>query len=770
VKHMGRKQSAVSLVGRRLPDNENLGIACLMAALRAAGFEARFHVLNGPGDMDRVACEIGARDPGIVGFSMQDGGSSYLPIATGIMLRRRGYTGHVTCGGPFATLAREWLLDRYGWIDSVVRFAGEIPIVELARKIRDGSAWSHVPGLTTRAGDGAPAPVLDALPMRTWPERGELPEVVGYPVANVAASRGCLGRCAYCGPAALQDLEVREGLAGGASRRELACGGVGGARWRDIGDLCNEMARLWHERGVRYFSFVDEHPLPWSEEAALERLSRWRRGLRKRGVGGFGMGMNMRADRITPRIATRLVETGLTTAFVGLELADPESSARFGRPCMADHAARIVDLLESLGVATASHVMLLHPYSTPASIRAGISLLGSMRRGVIEATRMQVYHGTKLHRLMLEEGTLRGNPLRYSYACPDGRVQRFDEILARLRMEAFGDHSVAYGMHDVRLALALRERLEGRGFGHAGQRCEKTGRRLKDLQARALGEAFELAMEGVGFAGCSDLVQRTRAEAALIRKEIEDLSAEVSRPGSREPIFSGMRAAAATALRIFMLGAPLTACYASHDGSRDGAAEMDGDGSDEDADVLGEATDARPDCTTQEIYELRDRVEGAARDAEPCFSGAVDLSSGGVVVDIDSWNAAEYCPTPDNEAVLEERKARVKSAVEALDLDPGCEVPPAYLHILVRGQDVEDELRLHEAVREACPDIPDVCGGHLVGTVITVDADGRVVDVGLQEGCDLPPEALECIRAALEGMTFPCLARYQICPEPVVLD
>ena len=142
MKPMGKKPLAVSLVGRRLPDNENLGIACLVAALRAAGFEARFHVLNGPGDMKRVACEIGAWDPDIVGFSMQDGGSSYLPIATGIMLRRRGYAGHVTCGGPFATLAREWLLDRYGWIASVVRLAGEIPIVELARKIRARSASS----------------------------------------------------------------------------------------------------------------------------------------------------------------------------------------------------------------------------------------------------------------------------------------------------------------------------------------------------------------------------------------------------------------------------------------------------------------------------------------------------------------------------------------------------------------------------------------------------------------------------------------------------
>ncbi|MFH1437831.1 MAG: hypothetical protein ABIJ56_19135 [Pseudomonadota bacterium] len=114
---MERKPFRVSLVGRRLPDNENLGIGCLVAALRAAGLEARFHALNGPGDMKRAAGEIGAWRPQIVGFSMPDGGSAYLPLAMGEMLRLLGYDGHVTCGGPFATLARQWLLDRYEWLD-----------------------------------------------------------------------------------------------------------------------------------------------------------------------------------------------------------------------------------------------------------------------------------------------------------------------------------------------------------------------------------------------------------------------------------------------------------------------------------------------------------------------------------------------------------------------------------------------------------------------------------------------------------------------------
>ena len=90
--------------------------------------------------------------------------------------RRRATGGHVTAGGQFATLARAWLLERYAWLDSVVRFAGEVPVVALARRVSAAEPVADVPGVTTRAGDGPPAPVLDLAPMTLRPSRDRLPE------------------------------------------------------------------------------------------------------------------------------------------------------------------------------------------------------------------------------------------------------------------------------------------------------------------------------------------------------------------------------------------------------------------------------------------------------------------------------------------------------------------------------------------------------------------------------------------------------------------
>ncbi|MBW2459907.1 MAG: hypothetical protein JRI68_35785, partial [Deltaproteobacteria bacterium] len=240
----------IVLVGRQLVDNENLGLGFLLAAARQAELSSERLILNSWVDLNRVAGEIVRRQPRLVGLALPDGGSAALPLSLGELLRAAGYDGHITAGGPFATLARYWLLDRYDWLDSVVRHAGEVPLVGLARSLAKAStSLTSVPGLTTRLGDGTPAAVLDPHQLELEPEHGQLPEVLGHPMVHILATRGCRGRCAYCGPAALQRLEHEEGRRAGHDRKTLTCAGVGGQRRRSVDTLCDEMASLWHEQG-----------------------------------------------------------------------------------------------------------------------------------------------------------------------------------------------------------------------------------------------------------------------------------------------------------------------------------------------------------------------------------------------------------------------------------------------------------------------------------------------------------------------------------------
>lgn len=220
------------LVGRRPAWCENLSLCYLRSALEKADFAVETRYLNRLGDIRKAADRILALKPVLVGLSIPDSNSSIFSLALGEMLERRGYRGHITCGAQFATLARHWFLERYDWLDSVVRFAGEITLVELTRRLARGARLDGLAGLTTREGEGAAAPVLDGYPMTIWPQRDGLTDRMGHKVALVMATRGCRGRCAYCGPAAIQQLEREEARRQGATLEQMNQCGVGSVRRR----------------------------------------------------------------------------------------------------------------------------------------------------------------------------------------------------------------------------------------------------------------------------------------------------------------------------------------------------------------------------------------------------------------------------------------------------------------------------------------------------------------------------------------------------------
>jgi len=153
----------VVLLGREREGDENLALRYLAAALEKAGHRPHILPLCGPPDFSGAADLILRKDPVLVGLSISDGDMAIDALAFARYLRGRGYSGHLTCGGTLATLIRHELLERHQGIDSVIRHAGEVPIVELADILAAGKSLEGVPGMTTREGDGAPAPVADAM-------------------------------------------------------------------------------------------------------------------------------------------------------------------------------------------------------------------------------------------------------------------------------------------------------------------------------------------------------------------------------------------------------------------------------------------------------------------------------------------------------------------------------------------------------------------------------------------------------------------------------
>jgi hypothetical protein len=125
---------------------------------------------------------------------------------------------------------------------------------------------------------------LDSLP---WPDRsGPARLLAGVPSAYMMGSRGCLGACDYCCISTLHRL-------------------VPGRRFRQRRPekIADEMAFLYHERGVRQFIFHDDNFLVPSVERNLERIEALDRALRSRGLRHLGLVLKCRpvdVDRLGP--------------------------------------------------------------------------------------------------------------------------------------------------------------------------------------------------------------------------------------------------------------------------------------------------------------------------------------------------------------------------------------------------------------------------------------------------------------------------------------
>ncbi len=757
----------VALVGRRLEHNENLGLGYLASALEHAGFRAERHYVNDALELERALTAISDHPPAVVGLSLADGGSALLPLALGEALHRSGYSGHVTAGGQFATLARDWLLERHPWLDSVVRFAGEGPLVEIVRRSLAGRSVEGTAGVTTREGDGEPADVLTPLSLR--PLRDELPEILGHKAAHIAASRGCLGRCQYCGPAALHTLERREGVRAGLAKEALTRSGVGGVRRREIDAVSDEMAELWHERGVRYFYFVDEHLLPYEEPEALDYLRRWKQALRERELGAFGIGTMLRADRVTPAVARAFADLGLVRVFVGLELATPEEGQRFGRRPPGERDLALLGELADLGVVTVSNLMLVNPYSTPETIARGIDLLERVPRGVFEATRMMVYHGTRLHRTLLEAGRLIGNPLRYGYTFADPRVERFAEIFMRLRAEAFWDYSVAFRTHDAFLAVSLARRLRAeRVDPRLVTRIERARARVNRVYVDAYRRALDLALSGGGFAEAAPLVRALRPQVGEIEAELAAVEAEL---GCRRP-FAPMRAAA-TSVVSFVLAA---ACAREAAGPSVAPTELAADTAEAPAapagpEVVADASVpseelSYPDaadtstapanvCSSVERERLVQDALRVVRARDACFSGNVSLGEPpSASLGLGSLaGPGRLCRVRERSDPQKVGQALAGRAARCTESDG------TTLTFGVSGKGQTDAQAAANAVARCA------VMGMSPAVRIVLDAQGRVqrVDGGL-------PEQAKCIRRVLAGLRFPCLASFEVCPEHVIIE
>lgn len=392
----------------------NLGLGYLASALRARGW--RVELLEFEDDAHAIADRVRRLDPILVGFSLIFQFYVHRYAALARLLRAHGVAAHFTMGGHFPTLSHAHTLDLVPELDSVVRFEGELTLLELVDALSLGQDWHGIPGLAYRQGTQAIAtplrpllPDLDELP---YPDRSVAPPMtLGRRVVQMLASRGCIRTCSFC------SIHMFYRSAPGKvvrTRRPL--------------EVAREMRHLYDAHGATVVTFQDD------DFPVFGRVwQRWTRELidalyRHDLPGRMIWKINARADAIDADLFAEMREAGLYFVYMGLESGSEEGLTALNKSITVAQNLHAVETLKRLGLNFDFGFMLLDPSSSFHSILENVAFL---RRIVgdgytaAEFCRMIPYDGTPIKEQLAAEGRLRGDVCNPDYDFLDPRLSTF---------------------------------------------------------------------------------------------------------------------------------------------------------------------------------------------------------------------------------------------------------------------------------------------------------------------------------------------------------
>ena len=502
----------VALVGPEL--EENLSLRYLAASLAAAGVESRILAYNSEADFAPVLRAIVTADeaPFVVGMSMAFQWRAPDFLALALALREEGYRGHITAGGHFATFAAADLLRDFPALDSICRQESEATLPALCRALGDGRPWHDLPGLVSRAADGAvrfsdlPAvPDLHALPR---PVRiGEPARCFDHAIAPLVSSRGCYANCTFCCIAAWHEQTL-------PGKRY---------RLREPGDVAAEMAAMQRERGIQIFVFHDDNFFIPNHGKSLARINALADAIEAEGLRDFATVVKARPGDVTPAVFHALVERlRCIRCYVGIETDADQGLVTLRRWGQSSQNHRAIDVARSLDLFVCFNILMFDPDTTLDSVRKNLDFITYAADSPFNFGRVELYAGTPLLARMQAEGRCSGDYLQWDYRLRDLDIQRFyDLATACFLPRNFGEDALANTIQGMRFDLEVARRFHPEAHDERLYRAGTAlSRRLALDSVAMLRELADHVSGGGKRAGDAALVARLAARARAVEADV----------------------------------------------------------------------------------------------------------------------------------------------------------------------------------------------------------------------------------------------------------
>ncbi len=268
-------------------------------------------------------------------------------------------------------------------IDLAVRGEGEIPLLDVARALRDGDPdWSAVRGVSYRDTTGSvvhtdrPGLVADLNDL-PFPARDLVLgcDYAGHPVHYMITARGCPYTCSFC------------------SDRRLWLGKV---RRRRLDNVFEELAQLVNRYPVRSVDFVDG-TFTFDRSylrGFCERMAAEHPGLRWR--------CTARYDNLDEELLGLMRKAGCAALYFGLESGSARILESVNKHLTLEDVARVGNLVRRHGIVSIVSVLLGLPDETGEDIRETLEMMRALEADVFDINCYVPLPGTPLYDRMEE--------------------------------------------------------------------------------------------------------------------------------------------------------------------------------------------------------------------------------------------------------------------------------------------------------------------------------------------------------------------------------
>ncbi len=320
-------------------------------------------------------------------------------------LREKGYKGHITIGGHFATLNHDQILNRFkSEVDSISMVEGEKVIVNLLKKIISGESVETVQGIVTENNMNKCENLIEDLDSIPFPDR-YYEKNNEFDYISMLSSRGCYGTCSYC---AIQSFY--------SYADNYKCN-----KWRghSVSRVISEieyMIRLFKRHTKdddkkMFIEFVDDNFIGLSRSRAMEIAEE----IIKRGINNhIRFALSCRPNDIDYDLFKLLKEAGLQRLFIGIEFGEDYVFEKYNRKSKSKVNNIAIDILNALEIDTQYGYMGFHPYATFEEVKKSHEMIKALgyHRFPNEFGQMILNTGTEVEKMYQgEKYTFKRNPL-----------------------------------------------------------------------------------------------------------------------------------------------------------------------------------------------------------------------------------------------------------------------------------------------------------------------------------------------------------------------